>query len=294
MSNFVRAIAALAAAAPLFAQYGGPAILARGQAPGAMAPTQIDFRPLRFVLRQLHRRAERRLRGRQRHPGQRRHLSGSRSISESAALTPGSTPGVGLNYSSGFTHYKKSLLRRHQLAEPASQRGPPAFPAFHPQLQQQRRYFTVPTGPLPRCRRRSISTPARITSPPTISSITAPSRLSTTVGYTVQRSARLSFSFAGDGFLTRRRSTALYGAKGIGGQGDAMYRLTPAFHYRRAVRLHALLLHRDFRRHRRSFGKRASTRGPCRAPCSSRPSAASPSTRMCLSNWWPSIRRLPP
>jgi hypothetical protein len=42
---FVRVIAALASVSPLFAQYGGPAILARGQAPGAMAATQIDFRP---------------------------------------------------------------------------------------------------------------------------------------------------------------------------------------------------------------------------------------------------------
>src|SRR4051812_48901238 len=45
MLNLVRAVAALAIASPLFAQYGGPAILARGQAPGAMEPTQIDFRP---------------------------------------------------------------------------------------------------------------------------------------------------------------------------------------------------------------------------------------------------------
>src|SRR5260370_15921081 len=43
--NFVRAIAALISVSPLLAQYGGPAILARGQSPGAMSATQIDFRP---------------------------------------------------------------------------------------------------------------------------------------------------------------------------------------------------------------------------------------------------------
>ena len=32
-------------ASPLLAQYGGPAILARGQSPAAMETVQIDFRP---------------------------------------------------------------------------------------------------------------------------------------------------------------------------------------------------------------------------------------------------------
>src|SRR5436305_52891 len=36
---------ALALAAPLYAQYGGPAVLTRGQAPAAMSASQIDFRP---------------------------------------------------------------------------------------------------------------------------------------------------------------------------------------------------------------------------------------------------------
>ena len=43
--NYVRAITALALASPLLAQYGGPAILARGQSPAAMESAQIDFRP---------------------------------------------------------------------------------------------------------------------------------------------------------------------------------------------------------------------------------------------------------
>src|SRR5665811_874716 len=43
--NFLPVIAALATVSPLFAQYGGPAILARGQSPGPMAASQIYFRP---------------------------------------------------------------------------------------------------------------------------------------------------------------------------------------------------------------------------------------------------------
>ena len=48
--NFVRAIAALVSVSPLFAQYGGPAILARGQSPGTMSATQIDFRPFLSLM----------------------------------------------------------------------------------------------------------------------------------------------------------------------------------------------------------------------------------------------------
>src|SRR5438067_12630512 len=42
-------IAAILLAAPLSAQYGGPAVLTRGQAPAAMAASQIDFRPFLSV-----------------------------------------------------------------------------------------------------------------------------------------------------------------------------------------------------------------------------------------------------
>ena len=40
-----RVLAVLAWAMPVFAQYAGPAILSRGEAPAAMAQPQIDFRP---------------------------------------------------------------------------------------------------------------------------------------------------------------------------------------------------------------------------------------------------------
>jgi hypothetical protein len=50
--------------------------------------------------------------------------------------------------------------------------------------------------------------------------------LSTQVSLTIQKSTRLSYSLGGDGFLTRRRSSSLYGASGIGAHGDVMYRLS--------------------------------------------------------------------
>ena len=48
--------------------------------------------------------------------------------------------------------------------------------------------------------------------------------LSSQGSLSMQRSTRLSFSVGGDGFLTRRRSTALYGVTGVGAHGDIQYR----------------------------------------------------------------------
>jgi hypothetical protein len=50
--------------------------------------------------------------------------------------------------------------------------------------------------------------------------------LSTQADLTVQVSTRLSFNFGGDGFVARRRSTALYGVTGAAARGDMQYRLT--------------------------------------------------------------------
>jgi hypothetical protein len=50
--------------------------------------------------------------------------------------------------------------------------------------------------------------------------------LSTQADYTIQKSRRLSFSFGGSGFLTRRRSSALFGVKGAGARADTQYRVT--------------------------------------------------------------------
>ena len=44
------------------------------------------------------------------------------------------------------------------------------------------------------------------------------------VDVTYQKSARLSFNFAGDGFLTRRESSSLYGDTGYRARGDIAYR----------------------------------------------------------------------
>jgi hypothetical protein len=50
--------------------------------------------------------------------------------------------------------------------------------------------------------------------------------LTTQADLTIQQTARLSFDFGGDGFLARRRSTALYGVTGSSARSDVQYRLS--------------------------------------------------------------------
>jgi hypothetical protein len=50
--------------------------------------------------------------------------------------------------------------------------------------------------------------------------------LSTQANLVIQKTARLSFSMGGDGFLVRRRSSALYGVTGATAEADVQYRLT--------------------------------------------------------------------
>jgi len=128
--NFVRAIAALVLVSPLFAQYGGPAILARGQSPATMTASQIDFRPFLTVNGSYD-----------------SGLNGV-SVDSKGALVNDRSYGVsvgfgisgfhswkhtkvGLDYSGGFSHYSKSfydgfsgqslnLSISHQLSRHAS------------------------------------------------------------------------------------------------------------------------------------------------------------------------------
>jgi hypothetical protein len=50
--------------------------------------------------------------------------------------------------------------------------------------------------------------------------------LSTQANMVIQKTARLSFSMGGDGFLVRRSSSALYGVTGATAHADVQYRLT--------------------------------------------------------------------
>ena len=222
--NFVRAIAALASVGPLFAQYGGPAILARGQSPGAMAATQIDFRPFVTISGTYD--------------------AGLNGVSVDANGAPVNDASygayvsfgvsgmhswkrtkIGVNYSSGFSLYQKSfysginsqgfqLSISHQLSRHAmlsistdavmygSNHSSPTLP---PTVEFDPATTYVPTNDFFDNRTISLSMQATVT---------------------MQASTRVSYSIGGDGFTTRRRSSALYDTSGLGAHGDVMYRLS--------------------------------------------------------------------
>jgi hypothetical protein len=220
----VRAIAALASACPLFAQYGGPAILARGQSPAAMSASQIDFRPFLTLNGSYD-----------------AGLNGV-AVDSKGALVNDSSFGVavgfgvsgfhswkhtriGLDYSGGFSHYVRSYydgfsgqslnlsishqLSRHAMVSFNNSAGLYGSNHVAPSLPQ-----TVEFDP----------TTANVPTNDFFDNRTI--NLSSQANLTLQRSTRLSLNFGGDGFFTRRRSTALYGVTGIGAHGDFQYRLT--------------------------------------------------------------------
>ena len=220
--SFVRAIAAVLSVSPLLAQYGGPAILARGQSPGTMSATQIDFRPFISLMGTYD--------------------SGLNGVAVDANGAPVSDASygvsvnfgvsgfhswrhtrIGLDYSGGFSHYAKSFydginsqslllsithqFTRHiagSLSNSAvlygSNHSTPTLPTT---LEFDPSTTNVPTNDFFDNRTIALSSQASLT---------------------IQRSTRLSFMVGVDGFLTRRRSSALFGSSGIGAHGDLQYR----------------------------------------------------------------------
>ena len=222
--NFLRVIAALATVSPLFAQYGGPAILARGQSPGAMSTSQIDFRPFVSVTGIYDTGMN----------GVSVDTNGAPVNDASFGVMVGfgvsgahswKRTRVGLNYAGGYSHYTKSfydginsqslqLSIAHQLSRHAtlsistdaalygSNQATPTLPqtiAFDPNTTY------IPTNDFFDNRTITVSTQASVTT---------------------QLSTRTSISLGGDGFLTRRRSSALFGVTGYGAHADIQRRVS--------------------------------------------------------------------
>lgn len=222
--NFVRAVAALAVVTPLFAQYGGPAILARGQSPGATAPSVIDFRPYLSVSGTY----DAGLNGVSVNPDGSPVNDATYGVSVGFGISGTHAwkhTRVGLNWSSGFSHYAKSfydgidsqslgLSISHQLSRHAlltlgtssvlygSNHATPTLP---PTLEFDPNTTNLPTNDFFDNRTFSISQSASVT---------------------IQKSTRISYSLGGTGFLTRRRSSSLYGSLGQTAYGDIMYRMS--------------------------------------------------------------------
>ncbi|HXB74888.1 MAG TPA: hypothetical protein VNY05_42045 [Candidatus Acidoferrales bacterium] len=222
--NLVRAIALLGAAVPAWAQYAGPAILLRGEAPAPMQGAAIDFRP--FFAFSVG------------------YVAGLSGVSVNPAGNTINDASLELEVSGGVSgnHAWKHL--KLGLDYHGSLRHSPKF-SFYDGTDQ-----SLKLGITDRITRHATLTLrqsaglmsnnfSQLSLNPAVpfdpSSAYIPTSdfydnrtiyVSTQADLVIQKSARLSFDFGGDGFLQRRRSSALYGVTGAGARGDMQYRLS--------------------------------------------------------------------
>jgi hypothetical protein len=219
-----RMLAVLAWAMPLFAQYAGPAILSRGEAPSAMAQPQIDFRP--FVE----------LTG--------VYDTGLSGVAVNSQGQLGNESSMGLDITAGISgvhswkHTKIGLdyrgsIRRYAHATSYDSTDQSVMLGI---VHQVSRHVSLTLNESAGLFSRSFGLPGLSQTVPFDPSTTyAPTTdffdnrteyLSTQANLVFQKTARLSFSLGGDGFLVRQSSSALYGATGATAHADVQYRLT--------------------------------------------------------------------
>jgi len=219
-----RLVAILGLAVPAFAQYAGPAILSRGEAPTAMAADQIDFRPYLTITGVYD-----------------TGLAGV-SVNSQGEIGNYSSPGIefaggisgvhswkhtkiGLDYHGDVFHYFKTTFYdntdqtlllgiTHQFTRHVTLVLNEAAGLFSLDYGALGLLSTVPFDP------------STLDIPLTDFFDNRTFYLSTQASLIYQRTARLSFSFGGLGYLNRRRSTALYGVTGASATADVEYRLT--------------------------------------------------------------------
>ncbi len=222
--NLKRIVVLLGGVIPLWAQYAGPAILSRGDAPAAMAAAQVSFRPFVEVSGIYD-----------------TGLAGV-AVNDQGEIANTAAEGVelafgvsgshswkhtqlGLDYRGDFRHYNQatnydgtdqSLLFgvKHQFTRHISLN-----------LRESAGMFSRNDGLL--------GLPQTVPFDPSQSFIPTTDFFdnrtiygSTQADLIIQKSSRLSFDFGGSGFLTRRRSTALYGVTGSEASADVQYRIS--------------------------------------------------------------------
>ena len=221
---FSKALVFLAVSAPLFAQYGGPAVLTRGQAPAAMAASQIDFRPFVNILGGY----DYGLNGVGINPNGTGFNVSSYTVEASAGVSGLHSwrhTQVGLDYSFSMHHYpghsfydgfdQRMLLSIiHQLSRHAVVSVRTNAGMFTQNFGQPVLAQAIPFDPAT----------TYVPSNDYFNNRTLYS--STQADIQIQKSTRLSYMAGVDYFVTSRRSDALYGDKGIGARGDVQYRLT--------------------------------------------------------------------
>jgi hypothetical protein len=222
--NLLRAAVLLGAAAPALAQYAGPAILLRGEAPATMQGAELDFRPFLSIS-----------------GGYTSGLSGV-SVNPNGNTVNDSSSEIQVRGGVSGNHAWKRV--KLGLDYHGSVRHDPKYSYFDATDQslslgitdRLTRHATLTLRENAGLMSNNFSTlalnPALPFDPATAYIPTSDFYdnrtiyLSTQADLTLQRSARLSFNFGGDGFLQRRRSSALYGVTGAAARADMQYRLS--------------------------------------------------------------------
>lgn len=222
--NLGRVLAISAWAMPIFAQYAGPAILSRGEAPAAMASPQIDFRPFVEFAGVYD-----------------TGLSGV-AVNSQGQLGNEASPGLevtgGISGVHSWRHTKLGLdyrgsVRRYTQATSYDSTDQSLMLGI---VQRFSRHVSLTLSEDAGLFSRNFGLPGLSQTVPFDPSTTyAPTTdffdnrteyLSTQANLVFQKTARLSFSLGGDGFLVRQSSAALYGVTGATAHADVQYRLT--------------------------------------------------------------------
>jgi hypothetical protein len=217
-------LAFLGLAVPAFAQYAGPAILARGEAPSSLTQPEIRFRP--FV-----------------------ELTGTYntglanvSVTNTGELATNASYGMqlawgisgnhdwkqttlGLTYRGSFSHYFQASaydsLDESLLLGTTHHFTPHTAVSF----RETAGIFSGDPGNLGLSQTVPFD-PSTTHVPITDYFDNRTMYSETQVDFTLQKSARLSFDLGGNGYVVARRSSALNGVHGTGARGDVEYRLT--------------------------------------------------------------------
>jgi hypothetical protein len=219
-----RVFAFFTLALPALAQYGGPAILSRGDAPTGMVDSQLSFRPY-FEISAVY-------------------DTGLAGVDVNSKGELGNTASVGLDLAGGisgthsWSHTQIGLDFRGDITEYTKATyydGSNESLLLSIKHQFTRHVYVnfresageYSTGLASASLQQAVAyDPSQSSLPTTDFFDNRTVYLNTQADLVYQRSARLSFSVGGSGFLNRRRSTALYGVTGASATGDMQYRIT--------------------------------------------------------------------
>jgi hypothetical protein len=209
---------------PVFAQFAGPAILSRGEAPAAMGTPQIDFRP--FV--ELNGVYDTGLAGVAVNSQGQLGNQATEGLEVTAGISGVHSwkhTKIGANYRGSIRRYRK--VTSYDSTDQSLMLGIDHQFSRHVvlTLNESAGLFSRNFG-LPGLSQTVPFDPSTTYAPTTDFFDNRTEYLSTQASVVFQKTARLSFSLGGDGFLVRRSSSALYGATGATAHGDVQYRVS--------------------------------------------------------------------